>query len=92
MPKHRHSPGLKDQALGNARQPGSGTTIMVVAEPVFAPRPGGCNLDDGWVVAIVYDGVARKTQDCVFEANALTKRPIAAVPLPLSMDESGFAP
>ncbi len=54
-----------------------------VGEPVFAPRPGGRDLDDGWVVAVIYDGAARKTQLCVFESNASSKGPIAAVPLPL---------
>jgi all-trans-8'-apo-beta-carotenal 15,15'-oxygenase len=54
-----------------------------VGEPVFAPRPGARDLDDGWVVALVYDGVAQKTQLCVFEPKTLAKGPIAAVPLPL---------
>jgi carotenoid cleavage dioxygenase-like enzyme len=31
----------------------------------------------------VYDGVAQKTQLCVFEPKTLAKGPIAAVPLPL---------
>lgn len=54
-----------------------------VGEPVFAPRPGGADLDDGWVIAAVYDGIAKETRLCVFEANALAKGPIAAIPLPL---------
>jgi all-trans-8'-apo-beta-carotenal 15,15'-oxygenase len=54
-----------------------------VGEPVFAPRPGARDLDDGWVVAVVSDGAAARTQLCVFDAKALPKGPIAAVPLPL---------
>jgi carotenoid cleavage dioxygenase-like enzyme len=54
-----------------------------MGEPVFAPRPGASDLDDGWVVAIVYDGAAGKSQLCVFESKALAKGPIAMVPLPL---------
>lgn len=54
-----------------------------VGEPVFAPRPGARDLDDGWVVAVVTDGAVPKTQVCVFDAKALAKGPIAAVPLPL---------
>jgi len=54
-----------------------------VGEPVFAPRPGGCDLDDGWVVAVVYDGAANRSQLCVFDSRALPNGPIAAVPLPL---------
>jgi carotenoid cleavage dioxygenase-like enzyme len=54
-----------------------------LGEPVFAPRPGASDLDDGWVVAIVYDGAAGKSRLCVFEPKALAKGPIAMVPLPL---------
>jgi carotenoid cleavage dioxygenase-like enzyme len=54
-----------------------------VGEPVFAPRPGARALDDGWVVALVYDGLARSTRACVFESRALARGPVAAVPLPL---------
>ena len=54
-----------------------------VGEPVFAPRPDARDLDDGWVVAAVYDGAAMNTKLCVFDPKALAKGPIAAVPLPL---------
>jgi carotenoid cleavage dioxygenase-like enzyme len=54
-----------------------------VGEPVFAPRPGGDDLDDGWVVAAVYDGIVKATRVCVFDAKSLARGPIAAVPLPL---------
>ena len=54
-----------------------------VGEPVFAPRPGAGHPDDGWVVAVVYDGAAERSQLCVFEPQALSKGPIASVPLPL---------
>ena len=54
-----------------------------VGEPVFAPRPDASDLDDGWVIAVVYDGVASNTKLCVFDPKALPKGPIAAVPLPL---------
>lgn len=54
-----------------------------VGEPVFAPRPGGRDLEDGWVVAMVYDGVKRETRACVFDAAALPRGPVASVRLPL---------
>jgi all-trans-8'-apo-beta-carotenal 15,15'-oxygenase len=54
-----------------------------VGEPVFAPRPGGRHLDDGWVVAMVYDGAAGKSHLCVFDADALARGPVASVPMPL---------
>ena len=54
-----------------------------VGEPVFAPRPDASDLDDGWVIAVVNDGVARDTKLWVFESQGLAKGPVAAVPLPL---------
>jgi carotenoid cleavage dioxygenase-like enzyme len=54
-----------------------------VGEPVFAPRPGASDLEDGWVVAVVSDGAAAKTRLCVFEPTRLADGPIASVPLPL---------
>ncbi|TVS19533.1 MAG: carotenoid oxygenase family protein, partial [Gammaproteobacteria bacterium] len=54
-----------------------------VGEPVFAPRPGGRDLDDGWVIAAVYDGYGMQTRLCVFDNKALGRGPVATVPLPL---------
>jgi carotenoid cleavage dioxygenase-like enzyme len=54
-----------------------------VGEPVFAPRPGARDLDDGWVVAVVYDGEARESRFCVFDAGGISRGPIAVVRLPL---------
>jgi all-trans-8'-apo-beta-carotenal 15,15'-oxygenase len=54
-----------------------------VGEPLFAPRPGASDLDDGWVIAVVYDGVAMASKLCVFESQSLARGPIAVVPLPL---------
>lgn len=54
-----------------------------VGEPVFAPRPGGRDLDDGWLIAAVYDGYGMQTRLCVFDNKALGRGPVATVPLPL---------
>jgi carotenoid cleavage dioxygenase-like enzyme len=54
-----------------------------VGEPVFAPRPGGAGPDDGWVIALVYDGLAERTHVCVLDAACVSAGPVAAVPLPL---------
>lgn len=54
-----------------------------VGEPLFAPKPDASDLDDGWVVAMVYDGVALESRFCVFQAKQLSQGPIAVVPLPL---------
>ena len=54
-----------------------------VGEPVFAPRPGASHLDDGWVIALVSDGLAARTDVCIFESAQIGKGPVASVPLPL---------
>lgn len=54
-----------------------------VGEPLFAPRPGADDLDDGWVIAAVYDGAGNRTRICVFASRALDRGPVAEVPLPL---------
>jgi len=54
-----------------------------VGEPVFAPRPDAIDSDDGWVIALIYDGLATCTDVCVFEADRLSAGPVATVPLPL---------
>ncbi len=54
-----------------------------VGEPVFAPRPDAANADDGWVIALVYDGLAERTDVCIFEADRLASGPIASVSVPL---------
>jgi len=54
-----------------------------VGEPVFAPRPGGAHADDGWAIALVYDGLTACTEVCVFDSKRIAAGPIARVPLPL---------
>ena len=59
-----------------------------VGEPVFAPRPGAQDPDDGWVIALVYDGRALDTRVCVFDSRSLADGPVAAVTL--SLQPYGF--
>ncbi len=54
-----------------------------VGEPVFAPRPDAANADDGWVIALVYDGLGVHTDVCIFEASHLAAGPVATIALPL---------
>ncbi|MCX5740007.1 MAG: carotenoid oxygenase family protein, partial [Proteobacteria bacterium] len=54
-----------------------------VGEPVFAPRPGAPDPDDGWVIALVSDGLAKRTDVCVFESKRVANGPVASVSLPL---------
>ena len=46
-------------------------------EPMFAPRAGGVDEDDGFVLVEVYDGVRQKTALVVFDARRIETGPIA---------------
>lgn len=54
-----------------------------VGEPVFAPNADAAHADDGWVLAMVYDGARRESRLCVFPPNGFAKGPVASVPMPL---------
>lgn len=54
-----------------------------VGEPVFAPRPDAAHADEGWVIALVYDGLAKRTEVCIIDARRLASGPIASVSMPL---------
>ena len=53
-----------------------------VGEPVFAPRPGGVEENDGWVLAAVYDGRNEAAFLGVFDPCDVAAGPIARVHLP----------
>jgi all-trans-8'-apo-beta-carotenal 15,15'-oxygenase len=52
-----------------------------VNEPVFVPRPGGTQEDDGWLIAMVYDGARDRSAVVVLDAADLTAGPIATLHL-----------
>lgn len=55
---------------------------FIGGEPVFAPRPGGTEEDDGWVLVYTYD-VERDTSDLVvLDACHFSGPPVAVVHLP----------
>ncbi|MCP3098659.1 carotenoid oxygenase family protein [Myxococcus sp. K15C18031901] len=52
------------------------------SEPVFVPRPGGIDEDDGWLLVMVYRA-AKDTSDLVIlDARAIQAGPVATVHLP----------
>jgi carotenoid cleavage dioxygenase-like enzyme len=51
-------------------------------EGVFVPRPDGKNEDDGWVLTIVYDKAADRSELLVMDAADFMAKPLARVHLP----------
>ncbi|AFY94507.1 carotenoid oxygenase family protein [Chamaesiphon minutus] len=52
-----------------------------VNEPVFVPRPGGTQEDDGWLIAMIYDGAKDRSAVVVLDAADLTKGAVATLHL-----------
>lgn len=54
----------------------------IVNEPIFVPRPGGAEEDDGWLLVTVHDAVADKGQLVILDARSPSKGPVATITLP----------
>lgn len=54
-----------------------------VGEPVFAPAPGAADPDEGFVLAMIYDGLGERAELGVFESARLDAGPVARIRLPL---------
>jgi all-trans-8'-apo-beta-carotenal 15,15'-oxygenase len=52
-----------------------------VGEPIFVPRPDGIQEDDGWLLAIMYDGARDRSAVVILDAVDLTKGAIAILHL-----------
>ncbi len=52
-----------------------------VNEPVFVPRPGGTQEDDGWLLAMIYDGERDRSAVAILDAADLNKGAIAMLHL-----------
>jgi len=50
-------------------------------EPIFSPRPGGTDEDDGWVLVVVNDAGEDKSRLHIFDAKAIPAGPVAVVEL-----------
>lgn len=67
-----------DEAASTIWSPGGG---RLCGEPVFAPRPGARAEDDGWVIAMIYDGAAGESTLVILDAAELAAGPVAEVPM-----------
>jgi all-trans-8'-apo-beta-carotenal 15,15'-oxygenase len=56
----------------------------LVSEPIFVPRPGGEDEDDGWLVALAYDPGRQATDAVVLDARDLAAGPLFTAHLPVS--------
>ena len=52
-----------------------------VQEPVFVPKRGGTAEDAGWLLALVYDAEARKSQLVILDAQRVADGPVATLRL-----------
>jgi all-trans-8'-apo-beta-carotenal 15,15'-oxygenase len=50
-------------------------------EPVFVPRPGGAAEDDGWLLALVHDAGAQRTELVILDARRVEAGPVATLRL-----------
>jgi all-trans-8'-apo-beta-carotenal 15,15'-oxygenase len=51
----------------------------VATEPIFLPRPGGSDEDDGWVAVFVHDAVAGVTEIAILDARRLADGPVCTL-------------
>ncbi|WP_223645814.1 carotenoid oxygenase family protein [Corallococcus sp. EGB] len=52
------------------------------SEPVFVPRPGGVEEDDGWLMVMVYRAATDSSDLVILDARAIHEEPVATVHLP----------
>jgi all-trans-8'-apo-beta-carotenal 15,15'-oxygenase len=60
----------------------SGGEHKIGQEPVFVPRPGGTDEDDGWVLQMVYDTRSITSQLVILDARDISAGPLATISLP----------
>jgi all-trans-8'-apo-beta-carotenal 15,15'-oxygenase len=70
-----------DTGRTDAWDPGSG---WLVSEPIFVPRPGGNDEDDGWLIAHAYDPDRQATDAVVLDARDLSAGPLFTAHLPVN--------
>lgn len=63
------------------RQTWSAAPYGFVGEPVFVPRPGSRDEDDGWLLTLVYDAAQHCSQLVILDARNLASAPVAKLNL-----------
>jgi all-trans-8'-apo-beta-carotenal 15,15'-oxygenase len=69
-----------DWATGE-RQLWSAAPKGYVSEPIFVPRPGSTQEDDGWVLTVVYDSSRHRSDIVILDGRDLNRGPVARLHL-----------
>jgi all-trans-8'-apo-beta-carotenal 15,15'-oxygenase len=72
---------LKLDLEANTTQIWTAAPTGYVNEPVFVPRPGATQEDDGWLIAMTYDGERDRSAVVILDAADLTKGAVATLHL-----------
>jgi all-trans-8'-apo-beta-carotenal 15,15'-oxygenase len=72
---------LKLDLETNTTQIWTAAPMGYVNEPVFVPRPGATQEDDGWLIAMTYDGERDRSAVVILDAADLTKGAVATLQL-----------
>ena len=51
-------------------------------EPVFAPKPGSTEEDEGWILSLVHERETRRSKLVIIDAQSFDKEPVAEVIIP----------
>ena len=51
-------------------------------EPVFAPKPGSAEEDEGWILSLVHERETRRSKLVIIDAQSFDKEPVAEVIIP----------
>jgi carotenoid cleavage oxygenase len=77
-----HGPSIKhDLVAGTTEEHDYGDGHMTL-EPVFVPREGATDEDDGWVISYVYDATTDGSDVVILNAQDFTGDPVATIHLP----------
>lgn len=72
---------LKADLKTGDRQLWSAAPQGYVSEPIFVPRPGSDQEDDGWVLTVVYDSSKHRSDVVILDARDFNRGPVARLHL-----------
>lgn len=72
---------LKIDLETGSRQLWSAAPRGFAGEPLFVPRPGGTAEDDGWLLLLMYDAAAHRSDAVILDARDLNAPPVARLHL-----------